>query len=103
VSCMLSCSARAKAAYVVSSGSLRKNCLRLTRNSFIGTVFGLREIRMKSWETGNSTLQTEVRIDPGEFDDYVLYDHSRIDLTVPMKEFRVSLRQFFLKLPELTT
>ena len=45
---------------------------------------------MKSWESGSSTLQTEVKIDPAEFDDYILYSGIRVDLTVPMKEFRVS-------------
>lgn len=48
---------------------------------------------MKSWETGQTSLSTEIKLDPtGEFVNYWL-EGERVDLTVPMKEFRVgSLR-----------
>jgi hypothetical protein len=52
-------------------------------------MFAENEVRMKSWEAGQSSLSTEIKLDPsGEFNNYHLHDE-RVDLTVPMKELRV--------------
>ena len=45
---------------------------------------------MKSWEGGSRELSTEIRVDPGEFVDYEVFT-GRVDLTLPMREFRVSI------------
>lgn len=55
----------------------------------LGWMFAGGEVRMKSWETGQTSLSTEIKLDPsGEFVNYWL-EGDRVDLTVPMKEFRV--------------
>ena len=53
-------------------------------------MFAHNEIRLKSWETTQSNLCTEIKVDPAEFDYYWLENNDRIDLTLPMKEFRVN-------------
>ena len=63
----------------------------------LGWMFARDEVRMKSWEGGQSTLSTEIKVDVGEFDEYWVED-DRVDLTVPMKEFKVS----FILPPEAT-
>ena len=55
----------------------------------LGWMFGKKEIRVKSWEGGSKDLSTEIRVDPGEFLDYWV-EGERVDLTLPMREFRVS-------------
>jgi cell cycle checkpoint control protein RAD9A len=56
----------------------------------LGWMFGKDEVRVKSWEGAASpqALVTEVRVDSGEFQGYWVED-GRVDLTLPMKEFRV--------------
>jgi len=56
----------------------------------LGWMFAHNEIRLKSWETTQSNLCTEIKVDPAEFDYYWLENNDRIDLTLPMKEFRVN-------------
>jgi len=56
----------------------------------LGWMFAHHEIRVKSWETTQSNLCTEIKVDPAEFDYYWLENNARVDLTLPMKEFRVS-------------
>ena len=58
----------------------------------LGWMFAQNEIRVKSWETTQSNLCTEIKVDPAEFDYYWLENNVRIDLTLPMREFRVSWR-----------
>lgn len=52
-------------------------------------MMGKKQIRMKTWETGQSSLSTEIKLDPDEFEYYWL-EGDRVDFSVPMKEFRVS-------------
>lgn len=52
-------------------------------------LFSRDEVRVKSWEGGSRELSTEVKVDPTEFDDYEVFN-GRVDLTLPMREFRVS-------------
>lgn len=53
-------------------------------------LFSRDEVRVKSWEGGSRELSTEIKVDPGEFVDYEVFT-GRVDLTLPMREFRVSL------------
>jgi cell cycle checkpoint control protein RAD9A len=57
----------------------------------LGWMFGKKEVRVKSWEgaAGVQTLITEIKVDVGEFDEYWV-EEERVDLTLPMKEFKVS-------------
>ena len=55
----------------------------------LGWMMGKKQIRMKTWETGQSSLSTEIKLDPDEFEYYWL-EGDRVDFSVPMKEFRVS-------------
>ena len=52
-------------------------------------MFDRREVRVKSWEGGNKELCTEIKVDVAEFEDYEVVG-PRVDLTLPMREFRVS-------------
>ncbi|WWD04096.1 hypothetical protein V865_002161 [Kwoniella europaea PYCC6329] len=57
----------------------------------LGWMFTKKEIRVKSWEgLGGGGLCTEIKVDPEEFQDYEVVG-DRIDLTLPMKEFRATL------------
>ncbi|KAK8849459.1 hypothetical protein IAR55_004792 [Kwoniella newhampshirensis] len=56
----------------------------------LGWMFTQNEVRVKSWEGGASGLSTEIKVDVGEFEDYGL-EKGRIDLTLPMKEFKATL------------
>lgn len=51
-------------------------------------LFSRDEVRVKSWEGGSRELSTEIKVDPGEFLDYEVFN-GRVDLTLPMREFRV--------------
>lgn len=53
-------------------------------------MFAKHEVRIKSWEGGATGLSTEMKVDPAEFVDYDVYNGQRVDLTFPMREFRVS-------------
>lgn len=59
-------------------------------------MFGKNEVRLKSWEGANKDLCTEIKVDVAEFgadsDGRSRYwvEQERVDLTLPMKEFRVS-------------
>jgi cell cycle checkpoint control protein RAD9A len=55
----------------------------------LGWMFGKNEVRVKSWEGGGRDLSTEIKVNPEEFEDYWV-EQERVDLTLPMKEFRVS-------------
>lgn len=55
----------------------------------LGWLFAKRQVRIKSWDGGSKDLQTEIVVDPGEFDEYEIVG-DRVDLTIPMREFRVS-------------
>jgi len=52
-------------------------------------MFARSQVRIKSWEAGAKDLQTEITLHPSEFDTYEIV-HDRVDLMLPMKEFRVS-------------
>ncbi|WWD20083.1 hypothetical protein CI109_104557 [Kwoniella shandongensis] len=56
----------------------------------LGWMFTKNEVRVKSWEGGASGLSTEIKVDVGEFEDYEIVE-KRIDLTLPMKEFKATL------------
>ncbi|WWC73450.1 uncharacterized protein I206_107420 [Kwoniella pini CBS 10737] len=57
----------------------------------LGWMFTREEVRMKSWEgMGGGGLCTEIKVDTGEFQDYEVVG-DRVDLTLPMKEFRATL------------
>ncbi|OCF61730.1 hypothetical protein L486_01390 [Kwoniella mangroviensis CBS 10435] len=57
----------------------------------LGWMFTKNEVRVKSWEgLGGGGLCTEIKVDPEEFQDYEVVG-DRIDLTLPMKEFRATL------------
>jgi cell cycle checkpoint control protein RAD9A len=60
----------------------------------LGWMFAQHEIRVKSWETTQSSLCTEIKVDPAEFDYYWLENNVRVDLTLPMREFRVGFFAF---------
>lgn len=65
----------------------------------LGWLFGKNEIRIKSWEGTSKGLCTELKLEAAEFgmdaEGYERYwleaDGGRVDLTIPMKEFSVSL------------
>lgn len=55
--------------------------------------FGKKEVCVKTFENAStSSLSTEVKLNVGEFgDDYeVLHEDDRVDLALPMREFKVS-------------
>ncbi|WVQ96212.1 hypothetical protein IAU59_003316 [Kwoniella sp. CBS 9459] len=57
----------------------------------LGWMFTRNEVRVKSWEAmGGGGLSTEIKVDVDEFDDYEITE-DRIDLTLPMKEFKATL------------
>lgn len=62
----------------------------------LGWMFGKNEVRLKSWEGLSKELCTEIKVDTAEFgndrDGVASYwvEQERVDLTLPMKEFRVS-------------
>ncbi|ORY34976.1 Rad9-domain-containing protein [Naematelia encephala] len=56
----------------------------------LGWMFAKHQVRIKSWDGANRDLSTEIVLDPEEFDEYEVYD-DRVDLTLPMKEFRATL------------
>ncbi|WVF68677.1 hypothetical protein IAT40_003449 [Kwoniella sp. CBS 6097] len=57
----------------------------------LGWMFTHEEVRVKSWEAmGGGGLTTEIKVDVQEFQDYEITDQ-RIDLTLPMKEFKATL------------
>jgi len=51
-------------------------------------MFATDEVRVKSWEGGSKELSTEIKVKKEDFDDYDVYN-GRVDLTLPMREFRV--------------
>lgn len=58
-------------------------------------MFGKNEVRLKNWEGTNKDLCTEIRVDVEEFgadggESRYWVEQERVDLTLPMKEFRVS-------------
>lgn len=65
----------------------------------LGWLFGKNEVRIKSWEGTSKGLCTELKLEAAEFgtdvDGYDRYwlesEEGRVDLTIPMKEFSVSL------------
>jgi cell cycle checkpoint control protein RAD9A len=52
-------------------------------------MFSRDEVRVKSWEGGTKELSTEIKVKKQDFDDYEVFN-GRVDLTLPMREFRVS-------------
>jgi len=72
-----------------ASGGGERNGIR-TENQ-LGWMFAKREVRVKTYEAGAGVggLSTEIKVDNGEFDEYWV-EGERVDLTLPMKEFRVS-------------
>ena len=59
----------------------------------LGWMFTRTQVRIKSWEGVQQALMTEIKIDAGEFGQENYWVHEpRVDLTIPMKEFRVSDR-----------
>jgi hypothetical protein len=52
-------------------------------------MFSRDEVRVKSWEGGTKELSTEIKVKKNDFDDYEVFN-GRVDLTLPMREFRVS-------------
>ena len=61
----------------------------LKGESQLGWMFSRKEVRIKSWEGASQALMTEIRVDSREFEDFWV-EAERVDLTLPMKEFRVS-------------
>ena len=57
--------------------------------SQLGWMFTEKEVRLKSWDSGSKELSTEIKVQEEEFDSYSLYMNKRVDLTLPMREFRV--------------
>lgn len=57
----------------------------------LGWLFSDKEVRVKTWEggAGSRELSTEIRLDSRDFQNYEVYE-GRVDLTLPMREFRVS-------------
>ena len=53
-------------------------------------MFARDEVRVKSWEGGTKELSTEIKVKKEDFEDYDVFN-GRVDLTLPMREFRVSL------------
>ncbi|KAL7424963.1 hypothetical protein Q5752_000650 [Cryptotrichosporon argae] len=59
----------------------------------LGWMFAREEVRVKSWEGINSHLSTEIKLDRYEFEDYVVEnERGRVDLTLPIKEFKAMLQ-----------
>lgn len=54
----------------------------------LGWMFKRDEVRVKSWEGASKDLSTEIKLDPDEFEDYWV-EVDGVQLTLPMKEFRV--------------
>jgi cell cycle checkpoint control protein RAD9A len=53
-------------------------------------MFARDEVRVKSWEGGTKELSTEIKVKKEDFEDYDVFN-GRVDLTLPMREFRVGL------------
>ena len=53
-------------------------------------MFARDEVRVKSWEGGTKELSTEIKVKKEDFEDYDVFN-GRVDLTLPMREFRVCL------------
>lgn len=73
-----------------SSASSSGGAVTIKYENQLSWMFAPQEVRIKSWEGGSKDLSTEMRLDPKEFVDYYVYDDRRVDLTLPMREFRVS-------------
>jgi len=53
-------------------------------------MFARDEVRVKSWDGGTKELSTEIKVKKEDFEDYDIFN-GRVDLTLPMREFRVGL------------
>jgi cell cycle checkpoint control protein RAD9A len=56
-------------------------------------MFSRDEVRVKSWEGGTKELSTEIKVKKDDFEDYEVFN-GRVDLTLPMREFRVGQTDF---------
>jgi len=59
----------------------------------LGWSFSEGDVRVKTWEgsaVGDRKLSTEIKLDSKDFHDYEVVG-SKVDLTLPMREFRVCL------------
>ncbi|WRT69439.1 uncharacterized protein IL334_006425 [Kwoniella shivajii] len=77
--------------FAISSGSAYPGNSTSGGTDQLGWMFTKNEVRMKSWEgMGGGGLCTEIKVDTEEFQDYEVVG-DRVDLTLPMKEFRGTL------------
>ncbi|ORX37984.1 Rad9-domain-containing protein [Kockovaella imperatae] len=78
-------------AIVAPTGMGSAGGLSVRSENQLGWMFTRNQVRIKSWDTGQQTLMTEIKIDPGEFEEGYYVEYDRVDLTIPMKEFRATL------------
>ncbi|WVW86639.1 hypothetical protein I302_108692 [Kwoniella bestiolae CBS 10118] len=77
--------------FALSTGSTYAGNSNTSGTDQLGWMFTKNEVRMKLWEgLGAGGLCTEIKVDTDEFQDYEVVG-DRIDLTLPMKEFRATL------------
>ncbi|WWC93071.1 uncharacterized protein L201_008036 [Kwoniella dendrophila CBS 6074] len=77
--------------FAISSGSAYPGNGNSGGTDQLGWMFTPGEVRVKSWEgMGGGGLCTEIKVDTDEFQDYEVVG-DRVDLTLPMKEFRATL------------
>lgn len=67
--------------------------------SELSWLFGVERVKIKTWEGGASSvlrrsISTEISLSIREFEEYLLGDDAPVQMTFPMKEFKVSPRQF---------
>lgn len=75
--------------FSIASSSVSTGVGNIRNENQLAWMFGKNEVRVKSFEGVSKDLCTEIKVDPDEFDEYYLHEN-RVDLTLPMKEFRVS-------------
>jgi len=75
--------------FSIASSSFSTGIGNIRNENQLAWRFGKDEVRVKSWEGVSKDLTTEIKLHPDEFDDYHVEGDS-FELTLPMKEFRVS-------------
>lgn len=75
--------------FTIASSSVNAGIGNIRNENQLAWMFDKDQVRVKSLEGGSKDLTTEIKVDPEEFDSYSLYS-DRVDLTLPMKEVRVS-------------